>query len=881
MAAPILITLIVSYASIVFGELVPKRLALADAEKMAGAVAGPLTAFSTIASPLVRLTAASSDVVARAMGIKSAADRQDVSEEEIRYIVADNDELDDEEKRMIHEVLDLGDTTAEEAMTPRVDMVVIEAADTVLHAIELMRKTGYSRLPVFSGDHDNVVGMVRYKDLIGPLLEDRENDPVSSCLAPISYVPESKDLMPLLNEMQTNRQKMVMVVDEYGGTAGLITIEDIVEEIVGDIIDETDLENRHIIQTAPNEWLADGAFTCDDAADLGWPVEVSDAYETIAGWLMDTFDRVESIEVHAGRSADLDASNRGGYVDIILRSLYGVSGFLRGSLGYNGLSYDAPRRALLTESVGAGITYGRERWSVFANVSLDAGRDAGVKYRRETSFLQSGEERTGNGMSYGDRYRDLNANMGLTFRPTERHTFSIEASLARTFPATSHAEGAQLIRRGSLREQYTRTTATDRSGLAGSVMGNYRYASKDNRHKVDWLANYIHDRKDEEARWDVRYTLPDTLRRRETNTDRSRSEMFYTQLAYTHRLSKEIELMAGGKYARTAMRNDNGYAEDGQPTAENRFRYVEQIPAAFAQGSYSHGPLYLSAGLRMEQTDLRSHDGDVRQTYTGLYPSVRASYTFAGGLSANLSYSRTLFRPPFQLLNHHVIKLSEREYYVGNPLLKAEVNDNIRLRLSAGAHTLYLRWGYSPNPITNTFYSSGDTLYGTNLNAARKYEYAASYSFSGSLWPWWHLAAEVELQHMYLPESQYKQRITQAFVSMRHTWTIARAVSVDLNANYSSPWIMNDKWIADHFKADLSARYTFAKSGLTLSLTGRNLLARRRRETILRNAMLHNREWAESAPLSIMAGLTWRFSAGRKKVSEERIRDNNMDKYRL
>ena len=630
------------------------------------------------------------------------------------------------------------------------------------------------------------------------------------------------------------------------------------------------------------------SYSSDGVSIAGLPgeIRVNGIRQQRAGGLYDylsaiPIDRVERIEVHAGRSADLDASNRGGYVDIILRSLYGISGFLRGSLGYNGLSYDAPRRALLTESVGAGITYGRERWSAFANVSLDAGRDAGVKYRRETSFLQSGEERTGHGMSYGNRCRDLNANMGLTFRPTERHTFSIEASLARTFPATSHAEGAQLIRRGSLREQYTRTTATDRSGLAGSVMGNYRYASKDNRHKVDWLANYIHDRKDEEARWDVCYTQPDTLRRRETNTDRSRSEMFYTQLAYTHRLSKEIELMAGGKYARTAMRNDNGYAEDGQPTAENRFRYVEQIPAAFVQGSYSHGPLYLSAGLRMEQTDLRSHDGDVRQTYTGLYPSVRASYTFAGGLSANLSYSRTLFRPPFQLLNHHVIKLSEREYYVGNPLLKAEVNDNIRLRLSAGAHTLYLRWGYSPNPITNTFYSSGDTLYGTNLNAARKYEYAASYSFSGSLWPWWHLAAEVELQHMYLPESQYKQRITQLYASMRHTWTIARAVSVDLDANYSSPWIMNDKWIADRFKADLSARYTFAKSGLTLSLTGRNLLARRRRETILRNAMLHNREWAESAPLSIMAGLTWRFSAGRKKVSEERIRDNNMDKYRL
>ena len=357
--------------------------------------------------------------------------------------------------------------------------------------------------------------------------------------------------------------------------------------------------------------------------------------------------------------------------------------------------------------------------------------------------------------------------------------------------------------------------------------------------------------------------------------------MFYTQLAYTHRLSKEIELMAGGKYARTAMQNDNGYAEGDRLATENRFRYVEQIPAAFAEGSYSHGPLYLSAGLRMEQTDLRSHSGDVRQTYTGLYPSVRASYNFTSGLSANLSYSRTLFRPPFQLLTHYSVKMSEREYSVGNPLLKAEVDDNLSLRLTTGAHTLHLRWGYSPNPITNMFYSSGDTLFVTNINAARKYEYAVSYSFNSRLRPWWHIAAEVELQHMYLPESQYKQRITQAFVSMRHTWTIARAVSVDLNANYGSPWIMNDKWVADRFKVDLSARYTFPKSGITLSLTGRNLLARRRTESIIHNAMLHNRNWSETAPLSILANLTWRFSAGRKKVNQERIQDNNMDKYRL
>ena len=147
--APVLITLIVSYFSIVIGELVPKRIALSSAESVSKAVAGPLSIFQKIFSPIVRFTAASADLLARIMRVKSADDRQDVSEEEIRYIVADNEELDDDEKRMIHEVLDLGDSTAGEVMTPRVDMIMVEDSETVKQAIDRMRGTGYSRLPVF------------------------------------------------------------------------------------------------------------------------------------------------------------------------------------------------------------------------------------------------------------------------------------------------------------------------------------------------------------------------------------------------------------------------------------------------------------------------------------------------------------------------------------------------------------------------------------------------------------------------------------------------------------------------------------------------------------------------------------------------------------
>lgn len=294
--APVLITLVVSYFSIVLGELVPKRIALSSAESVSMAVAGPLNVFQKIANPVVRFTAASANLVARIFGIKSADDRQEVSEEEIRTMVADNEEIGDDEKRMIHEVLELGDTTAGEVMTPRVDMIAVEDVETVKQALDRMRGTGYSRLPVYHDDLDDIIGIVRYKDLINPLLDDRESDQVANYVAEVGFVPESKDLMPLLNEMQTNRQQMTVVVDEYGGTAGLITIEDIVEEIVGEIIDETDFdEDDDIVRLSDTEWIVTGSCPTDEAAALGWPVKEDEDYETVAGWLMDTFDCVPQL----------------------------------------------------------------------------------------------------------------------------------------------------------------------------------------------------------------------------------------------------------------------------------------------------------------------------------------------------------------------------------------------------------------------------------------------------------------------------------------------------------------------------------------------------------------------------------------------------------
>jgi putative hemolysin len=218
--------------------------------------------------------------------VRPGSSRSAVSEEEIKLLVTEQGSLLEEEKRMIHEIFELGDTVAREIMVPRVDMALVEDTHTVREATELMRGTGYSRVPVFHEDRDRIVGVALLKDLVGPLAEGRGDDPVTEHTRTPVFVPETKGILPLLSEMQTHRNQIAIVIDEYGGTAGLVTVEDIVEEVVGEIADEFDRDRRYITTLGAGEWVLEGRLPIEDALDLGLPVEESDEYETVAGWLL-------------------------------------------------------------------------------------------------------------------------------------------------------------------------------------------------------------------------------------------------------------------------------------------------------------------------------------------------------------------------------------------------------------------------------------------------------------------------------------------------------------------------------------------------------------------------------------------------------------------
>lgn len=222
--------------------------------------------------------------------LTGGARKDSASESEILEIVDDANELAEDEKRMIKDIIDLGDTKVNEICTPRVDVMLVEDDESGRVALERMRGTGYSRLPVCHESIDDIIGVVNFKDLIGPLMDGSIDEVVTKFMYEPIFVPETKDVIPLLGEMQAKHQQMAIVVDEYGGTEGLITIEDIVEEIVGEIVDESDVQGALIVETATGVWRVDGRLPVEEAEDLGFPVQLSDDYETIAGWLISTLD---------------------------------------------------------------------------------------------------------------------------------------------------------------------------------------------------------------------------------------------------------------------------------------------------------------------------------------------------------------------------------------------------------------------------------------------------------------------------------------------------------------------------------------------------------------------------------------------------------------
>jgi len=320
--AVVVITVILSIITLVLGELVPKSVALAHSERIAMAVARPIDLLAKLAGPIVRFLVWTTNLIARPLGGKPRRGMPVITEEEIKTLVDAGQEgglLEEDEKDMIYSVFEIGDTLAREVMIPRIDVIAVEAATPLLEAADLAIRYGHSRIPVYEETIDHIVGILYAKDLLKMLRQQGRagSDAVrlTELCRPAYFVPESKKVDELLKELQQRRVHMAIVIDEYGGTAGLVTIEDILEEIVGDIRDEYDESEEPMVKTlGEREFEVDARVLIDDVNEL-LGVELSDEEsDTLGGFIYSRLGKVpapgDAIEVEGVRLTVLDVQDR-------------------------------------------------------------------------------------------------------------------------------------------------------------------------------------------------------------------------------------------------------------------------------------------------------------------------------------------------------------------------------------------------------------------------------------------------------------------------------------------------------------------------------------------------------------------------------------------
>jgi putative hemolysin len=286
------VTLIISFVTLVLGELAPKRLGLQRAEQAATFFAPPLSRLATFFRPVIWLLSKSTNGVVRLLGGDPGARREPISEEELRGLVAAHESLTNDERRLIDDVFSAGERSIGEVMVPRTGVTFLDASMTVSRAAKVAADSPHSRYPVVGRDQDDVLGFVHIRDLLLPTIRHDRDRTVASVAREVKAMPGSKHVLNALSEMRREGHHMAIVVDEYGGTDGIVTLEDLIEEVIGDIRDEYDAEVTEAQRLAGGEVEVDGKLNLDEVAEISGVELPEGPYATLGGFVMAELGRL-------------------------------------------------------------------------------------------------------------------------------------------------------------------------------------------------------------------------------------------------------------------------------------------------------------------------------------------------------------------------------------------------------------------------------------------------------------------------------------------------------------------------------------------------------------------------------------------------------------
>ncbi len=287
----VVITVLIAYLSLVLGELVPKRIALQRVEKVALFAAAPIDFIARLFRPFIVALSFSTNLIVRIFGIDPTAGKESISGEELRDLVAGHEELSEDERNLIDDVFEAGERELREVMLPRTEVDFLDASLPVADAVRRVVDQPHSRYPVIRGSADDVVGFVHIRDILDPDASNR-GEYVSQMCRPVVAFPGSKVVLETLTEMRRDRHHLAIVQDEYGGTAGIVTMEDLVEELIGDIKDEYDVDAMPRQPKVLGQVVVDGLLNLEDFEDETGVVLPDGPYETVAGFLVAALTRL-------------------------------------------------------------------------------------------------------------------------------------------------------------------------------------------------------------------------------------------------------------------------------------------------------------------------------------------------------------------------------------------------------------------------------------------------------------------------------------------------------------------------------------------------------------------------------------------------------------
>ena len=291
--ALISITIVIAYISLVFGELVPKRLALYRTEIIALAAAPTIDFTAKVFRPVIWLLSKSTDAVVKLFGLSSKEIRSEISEAELVDLVSGHTALSDEEREIVEEVFAAGDLQLHEIMVPRTEVDFMDVGLSITDAITVAIEHSHSRYPVTRGSTDEVIGFLHVRDLLNPKVNSSAGETILDLIRPVLNLPGTKGVLPALAEMRSKRSHIAVVLDEYGGTDGIVTLEDLVECLIGDIHDEYDSEDVEVTpQAKTGEFEIDSLISLEDLYDETGIVLPEGPYETVGGLVMDHLGRI-------------------------------------------------------------------------------------------------------------------------------------------------------------------------------------------------------------------------------------------------------------------------------------------------------------------------------------------------------------------------------------------------------------------------------------------------------------------------------------------------------------------------------------------------------------------------------------------------------------